>query len=403
MKRKLIKISAIVFMTLIVLVAVGFLWLRNSAYWPAVTLFSDNHRSERFQAMDEVFPSTSSISASQDVWEFDYDLSPLPQTYTFDNETYDVETFLKETETTGLMVLHNDKIVHESYDQNYDETSKITSWSLAKSFVSALVGIALDEGYIDSIYDPVSDYVYDLEDTAYDGVPIKDVLTMSSGVAFSEDYDTFNADINMIFIRNFAFGEPMGDYLKRLNSNNEPGMYNDYISSDTLVLSMLVSEATNVSLSTYLEENVWHPMGAEDDAYWILDAAEEEIGFCCLNATLKDYLRFGALYLNEGARGDQQIIPKSWVNDSVSIHGNHLAPGENPDSFWTLGYGYQWWLPENPEGDFTGIGVWGQYIYVHPTHDIVIVKTSTDENYDENDHETIELFREIANHYAESE
>ena len=403
MIKKLIKISVIIVTTFLILVAVGFLLLRNSAYWPAVTLFSDNHRAERFKSMDEVFPQKSLIQASHNVWEFDYDLQLLPTHYTFEDETFDVKSFLERTETTGLAVLHKDSIVFESYYQNYTDTSQATSWSLAKSFVSALVGIAIQEGAIDSIHDPITYYVESLENTAYDGVLIKDILTMSSGVDFNEDYDSFDADINMIFIRNFAFGEPMGEYLKRLDGKWDAGTYNNYISSDTLALSMLVSEATNTPLSTYLEEKLWQPMGAEHDAFWILDSAEKEIGFCCLNAILRDYLRFGTLYLNGGARNDNQIIPSQWVEDSISIHGDHLKPGDNPNSFWTFGYGYQWWLPEDPEGDFTAIGVWGQYIYVHPEHDIVIVKTSTDGAYDENDHETIAFFRTLATHFSSND
>ncbi len=363
------------------------------------TLFSDDHRPINFRTMDRFFPSAP-VEAGNDTWAFDDDLRELTETYTFEGETRDVAEFVERTETTSLIVAQGDTIRYESYFQGYDDTAQATSWSMAKSFVSALVGIAVDEGLIGSIDDPIGAYVPRLIGSAYEDVPIVDALTMSSGVAFSEDYDDPNADVNAIFVQMMGFQRPIDDYVASLEREREPGVYNEYASSDTHALAMVLEAVTGTPLAELVQEKLWEPLGMEGDAFWSTDRHGQAIGFCCLNAVPRDYLRFGTLYANEGRRDGRQVVPREWVVDSVSPTAAHLQPGDNPDSFWALGYGYQWWIPEQPRGDFLAIGVWGQYIYVDPNRDVVIVKTSTDYWFDENDHETIAVFRAIADDVA---
>ncbi len=399
-KKKTLIVLASVLVALGIILLAGYMVLRNSPAWNAITMFSDGYRAERFRTMDLVFPATNGISQSEDVWTFEKNPKELPDTYTFEGESHDTMAFLERTETTGLVVLFDQEIVFEDYYQEYDEHAKATSWSVAKSFLSAMVGIAIDEGLIDSVHDPITDYVPVLQGTAYQGIPIHDILTMSSGVGFDEDYERITADINMIIIRSFAFSEPMSDYMKGLETVREPGIYNDYVSSDSFVLGLLIREVSGKSVSAYLEEKIWKPMGAEEDSFWIVDSENQEVAFFGLNAVLRDYLRFGNLYLHNGYRDGTSVIPSEWIEASIAIHGPHLAPGENPNSFWTFGYGYQWWMPEEPEGDFSAIGIWGQYIYIHPEYNMVVVKTSSDYYYDDNDHETVAFFRSLGKHYA---
>ncbi len=400
MRNGILRVITVIVTLIALIILGGYIYLKNSPYWNAVTVYSDNYRAERFRTMDLVMPSNNKIRRSEAVWELEENLKELPKTYTFNGKEYDTMEFLKRTETTGLAILYDQKIVFEEYYQGYDENSKATSWSIAKSFLSAMVGIAINDGLIDSVNDPITDYITSLKNTAYDGIPIKHILTMSSGVFFDENYDSYTSDVSMIFIRNFAFSEPMSDYITRLEKVRESGVYNDYITSDSLVLGMLIREVTGKSVSAYLEETIWIPMGAEQDAFWMLDSAGQEISFGFLNAVLRDYLRFGNLYLLNGYRDETSIIPSDWVDESLAIHGSHLEPGDNPNSSWTFGYGYQWWLPEEPEGDYTAIGIWGQYIYVHPKYNVVVVKTSTDKKFDDNDHESIAFFRTLARHFA---
>ncbi|TVQ95276.1 MAG: class C beta-lactamase-related serine hydrolase [Deltaproteobacteria bacterium] len=378
---------------LMLLLAAG-LWFRQSPYYAALTLFADGHRAEHFRNMDRIFP-TRLVPRGEDVWTLPVAPRTLTTTYTFRGEERDLGAFLDRTETTGLLVLHRGRIVHEVYRLGADETSLFTSWSVAKSVLGVLIGIALDEGAIADVRDPIGLYVPALAGSGYANVPIEDVLTMSSGVHFDEDYENPRSDINMLFVRAMVHGTPLEESIAALESVRPPGTFNEYISSDSMALGLVLEAATGMRLADYLSSRLWAPMGAETDATWNTDRTGREFALCCLNATLRDYARFGQLVLQGGARDERSIVPTSWLEASVNPVAPHLQPGENPASSWTFGYGYKWWLPEEPQGDFTAIGVWGQYVYVNPAREVVIVKTSTDPAFDDNDHETIAAFRAI--------
>lgn len=373
----------------------GFLWLRQSPYWAGITLFAEDRRVENFRAMDKVMPFRP-VARSGPVWEFGSDPRPLPQSYVFDGETRDLGAFLDRTFTSGLLVLRQGDVTHEEYRLGADESSRFTSWSMAKSVISALVGVAIDEGHIADIRDPIGAYVPALAGSAYGAVPIEDALTMSSGVAFDENYDDPFSDINMLFIRAMAMRTPVEEIIAALEAKGPPGVANDYVSSDTMALGLLIEAATGVPVAEYLETRLWGPMGAESDAFWNTDRSGREFALCCLNATLRDYARFGRLYLEGGAREGRPVVPADWVAASVNPTAAHLQPGANPASGWTFGYGYKWWIPEDPRGDFLAIGVWGQYIYVDPARETVIVKTSVDPDFDRNNRESLAAFRAIA-------
>lgn len=389
-----LRISGWTLGALFLLGVATFLWLRQSPYWAGITLFTEGYRVENFRAMDRVFPYRE-VSRADSVWAFDHGSLALPNTYRFNGETREIEQFLEQTETTSLLVVQSGIIIHEEYRLGADEQSLFTSWSMAKSVLSALIGIAIEEGHIGSIHDPIGLYVPSLSDTDYGAVRIEDALTMSSGMGFDEDYANPFSDINMLFISTMAMGVPVEQIIAELTSVRLPGIYNDYISSDSMALGLVLEYATGMQISDYLSSRLWGPMGAESDATWSTDRTGREFALCCLNATLRDYARFGRLYLQGGQRDGQPIIPSAWIHQSLNPTAYHLQPGDNPDSSWTFGYGYQWWLPEELQGDFLAIGVWGQYIYVHPEHEMVIVKTSADTNFDDNDHESVALFRAI--------
>lgn len=377
-----------------VLLIAGFLWLRTTPYWAGITLFAEANRVENFRNMDEVFPYRP-VARAGDVWAFGSAPTPLPASFSFEGEDRDLGAFLDRTVTTGLIVSRDGAITHEEYRLGADAEAPFTSWSMAKSVLGALVGIAVEEGHIESIEDPIARYVPALEGTAYGAVPIVDALTMSSGIGFDENYDDPTSDVNMLFI-GFAAGSEIADVLAELESVREPGVYNDYISSDTLAVGLVLEGATGMPVDEYLATRLWGPMGAEADAFWSTGRAGDALTMCCLNAVLRDYARFGRLFLEGGARDGQQIVPADWVRASTAPEATHLQPGDNPASFWTFGYGYKWWIPEEPQGDYLAIGIWGQYIYVDPARGVVIVKTSADPLFDDNDHETVAAFRAIA-------
>lgn len=379
---------------------VGYRLLLGSPWGAFLTLFADDHRAENFRTMDTIFPAVD-LPSGDDPWELADDQRPLPGTYRFEGEQRNLEELLTETQTTGLVVLHDGAITHERYRLGNDETSPATSWSMAKSVVSALVGIAIAEGHLDGVDDEVADYVPELAGSGYDGTTLEDLLTMSSGVDFDEGYDSWLADVNMIFVRSMGFDEPMLDYYAGLERIREPGTFNAYASSDTGVLAAVLTAATGEPLAGYASSRLWEPAGMEADAFWSTDRSGAEIGFCCLNARLRDYARFGQLYLDDGVRDGHRILPEGWVAASTTPSAPRLQPGDNPDSDWSFGYGYQWWIPEDPRpGEFTAIGVWGQYVYVDTTHRVVIARTATDPGFDERDHEMIAAFRAIVDELA---
>jgi len=401
---------AVVLAALLVVVAVGgFLVLRLGPAGGVLSMFADGRRAESFRSLHETLPSHP-VAAGGDTWVFDRDEVPLPERYAFEGEERTLEGLLLASETTGLLVARDGVILHEAYYQGYDGRSLATSFSVAKSFTSALVGIALDRGQIRSIDDAISDYVPELVGSGYEGVAIRDVLTMASGIAFEEDYTRAGSDVMQLPLRLFVLRQPVEDVLRRLPRARAPGTAHHYASSDAIALGLLLRRATGQSVARLLEEAIWRPAGMEADAAWGTDLHGQALTYAFLGATLRDYARFGRLYLNEGRRDDLQVVPAAWVADSVGLGvpspalGLGVAGSEAgfAAGFGAgFGYGYQWWIPDGDEEDFLAMGIWGQFVYVHPGHRIVIVKTSTDPGFAGRERETVAAFRAIARAWGE--
>jgi CubicO group peptidase (beta-lactamase class C family) len=397
LKRAVIVIIATVFLSLF-----AFITWKTTQNWRAIQLFAESRRVENFRQMNQVFPSQL-IKRAGPVFQFQREPQALSETYTYNGKKLSLHEFFQRTQTTGFLVLKDDKIVDERYFQGSNDRSQFTSWSVAKSFISALVGIAIDEGLIQDVRDPVTNYVPELKNSGYggyDGVPIQDILQMSSGIRFNEDYDDLFSDINQMFMQAFLFDKPINQYIRELKSERPPGTFRHYVSVDTQVLGMLLNKVTGKAPSQYLEEKIWKPLGMESDAFWNQDRTGTDLSYCCLNATLRDYAKFGRLFLHEGNWEGKQILSQKWIEESTTPNGPNMQPGKIPGSDETLGYQYQWWIPEQSNGEYMAIGVWGQYIYVYPKENLVIVKTSVDPNYikPKYDDESIAVFRSIANH-----
>lgn len=288
----------------------------------------------------------------------------------------DLESFLKVSNTSSFLILKDGKIIYERYLHGDSVESVHMSFSMAKSFVSAMVGVAVEEGDIASIDDPVKKYLPELTSATFNGVTIKHILQMASGVAFNEDYTDANSDINKMV----AAVQTMSylDYINTLGRAHEPGSYNHYASINPQLLGILLIRATGMSLTAYTAEKIWKPLGMEHIGMWRLDNEGFELAMGGLAATARDYARLGLLYLNKGKSDTQQVLPASWVRDSVTPNEPHLMPGDNPNSSSTFGYQYQWWMPPEYDGDFLARGIWGQNIYVHPANRVVIVKLAAD-------------------------
>jgi len=272
-------------------------------------------------------------------------------------------------------------------------------WSLNKSFVSALVGIAIAEAKIGSVNDTVTQYVPELKGSAYDGVKLKDVLQMSSGASWDESYSDWKSDVNR-FGRAFALGSSLDHFITTLKREHTPGTYHRYNTMDTQVLGFVLRRATGQSNADYLESRIWQPLGMQDDALWITDDEGKELAAGGLNATLRDFAKLGQLYLHRGNWHGQQVVPAAWVIASVTPDAPHLMPGKRSTSAGVMGYGMQWWVPDN-RGDYTAIGVFNQFIYVNPELQLVIAQTSANHLYgtggsdDDREDENIAFFKAV--------
>lgn len=357
--------------------------------WRQVNIFSETQRIRNFRAMDELFPAHL-VHRSDLPHHFESRPTSLPSGYVYRGKTHAFDEFFERTVTTGFLVLRDDTILAERYFRGAAVDTPLTSWSVAKSIVSLLVGIAHDDGVIRDLNAPLSTYAPELVDSDYGRVPVQSALDMSSGIDFREDYDDSLSDIHTMFARIFflgGHGESVGHYLATRKRTGPPGAHFHYASADTLALGLALRHATNMSLSEYLERKVWRPLGMEHDALWNVEDREGvELAFCCLNVRLRDYAKVGRLMARRGDWDGQRIVSEAWVRESTTADPKR-APGTLPDS--SLGYQHQWWLPGSGHGAFMAIGVWGQNLYVDPSKGIVIVKTSVDPDFARNEDETV--------------
>jgi CubicO group peptidase (beta-lactamase class C family) len=301
------------------------------------------------------------------------------------------EEYLDASGTTAFLVVHDDDLVYERYFDGYDEHSIHTSFSMAKSFASALVGIAIDEGRIKSVDEPITNYIPELleKDERFESITIRHLLTMSSGIKYEEGGDlpwSEEADDTKTYyatdLRKLA--------LENSRIEGEPGEYFEYNNYNPLLIGMILERATGMSVSRYLQQKLWKPMGMEADGSWSLDSTSS--GFekmeSGVNAQAQDFARFGMLFAREGRWEGRQLISRGWVEESTRADTS-TDPSQD--------YQYFWWV-NTPEGEtyhFSARGNYGQYIYVAPEKDLVIVRLGKEEGEQGYDY-WIYLFEELA-------
>ncbi len=374
--------------------------------YKVANLFDEKTISYNFINMQNFFPTSTPIKASDNPFIFEkVDKYSIPETFYFEGEEKNIQEALDYFQTDGLMILKNGEIILENYWNKNQETSRHIIWSVSKSFLSALIGIALDEGLIEDIDEPVTKYLKDFKGSGYEGVSIRNLLQMSSGIEFNEDYGDPDSDINK-YARVTATGTSQRDFAKTLKNSRKPGTYNHYISLDSQMLGMLIAEVTDMSVKEYLREKIWNPIGMQDDAFYLTDKQEVEMSLGGLNVTIRDMAKFGQLYLNKGQWNGKQIVPSKWVENSTIPLGKHVQPNagdELTSDPW--GYGYQWWVPGPSTSDYTAHGIYNQFIYVNPEAKIVIAKTSSNFRFVEEKQHTknahVAIFRAIAKSISE--
>jgi CubicO group peptidase (beta-lactamase class C family) len=297
--------------------------------------------------------------------------------YTFHNSRYALDDYFKRNFVTGFLVLHNDQIIIEKYFHEADQNARFVSQSLSKSIVSILVGAAVEEGAIKSIGEPVTKYLPYLSTSGYRNVTVKNLLQMSSGVNYSENYRDPKSGAALIGAALLTGNPSFKDYAQSIQpTNTPPGTKFEYQSVNTQVLGLLLEKVTGKRLNQYAQEKLWKKIGAQSDAFFYESKKQPDTcAFACFNATVRDYARVGLMMLRGGTLGEERVVSGAWVHDSTTPDAPYLKPKPGgPEGGY--GYAYQWWVPPGNDGAFTAQGIYGQCIYVNPARHIVIVQTS---------------------------
>lgn len=280
-----------------------------------------------------------------------------------------LDSFLQNISTVATLVIKNDSIVFEKYWDGYSDTSHSNSFSVAKSMVSLLVGIAQHEGKINSLYDPVVKYLPEYKNALGNEVAIIHLLTMSSGLNWDESY------VNPLSMTTEAYyGKNLKAVLSKIKPAKEPGKYYSYKSGDTQILGMLLRKLYNKPLADIMSEKIWSKIGAEHPAFWSLDDDDGiEKAYCCFNSNARDFARIGKLMLQKGKWRQEQIVPEGYINSAIKA--NELIDEESHEKVDF--YGWQWWVIPSYKGMndiFYARGINGQYIIVMPSKNTIVVR-----------------------------
>lgn len=285
-----------------------------------------------------------------------------PDTLKLGDKSFAFDDILENNQTVAFLIIKNDTIQYEKYFNGYNQENIVPSFSMAKSITSVLIGCAIEDKFIRSIDDPITNYVPNLKKNGFEAVTIRHLLQMTSGLDFSESYvNPFGEAAS------FYYGRNLKNEITKLRLKQEPGTSFEYVSGNTQLLgSVLEAALAGKSITQYFQEKLWTPLQMEYDGSWSLDKKREgtEKTFCCINARARDFAKIGRLYLNKGRWEGKQIVPENWIIESTKVDDSEGSVKE---------YQYQWWLPSTT-GDFMAQGILGQYIYVNPSENVVIVR-----------------------------
>ena len=319
------------------------------------------------------------LEPSDDPFEFSVNLDEdhVRTQFETDPTIDDFDLFLAENLTQAFIVIQDDAIIYEQYFNGASRDSIVTSFSTAKSFASTLIGLAIADGYINDVHDPITDYIPELlnRDPSFANITIRDLLMMSSGIRYRE-FPFVNGDDAKTYyypdLRELALEDT-----SIVGKPNEKFLYNNY---HPLLLGMIIERATGTSVANYLQEKIWEPIGAEYPASWSLDERGFEKMESGINARAIDFAKFGRLFLHNGSRDGVQIVPSEWVAEATQADTSIDYENYYPDSFIFADgkgyYKYMWWGIQRDENtyDFMALGNHGQFIYISPTQDLIIVR-----------------------------
>lgn len=320
-----------------------------------------DEKERRFPMMQAIFPSIP-VSPGTKTAPFEKLKNTKPRW----KDKTTLTSYMHDNHVKGIIMIQDDKIRLETYADGIDKETVWTSFSMAKSVSSILLGIALKEGAIESLDDELQNYIPELKGRDYGKVTVRQLLTMTSGIAWNEDYGDPNSDVAQMYQSPCQNNEShILTYMKSLKFAYEPGTHWNYSTGETDLVGILIQKATGKPLADYLSEKIWEPWGMEHCAYWLADECSNlNIGGSGLSATLRDYARLGTLMLNDGKRGDKNLLSEEYLDNATSL----LFETDDQGG----GYGYLWWRFKN--GSYAAIGIFGQMIYINPHKDLVIAQ-----------------------------
>ena len=322
--------------------------------------WSDATRQAAFRVLDRL-----PFLAETNVIQAGGSASPLPLGDPL-TDGVDIGAYMASQRAAALIIVQGGAVRFEEYGLDFDSDGRWTSFSVAKSVTSTLVGAAVEDGFIDSLDDKVSTYIDGLRGSVYDDVSIRQLLTMTSGVAWTEDYGDPESDVAKFNNHRAAPGEDATvSYLKTLTRAAPAGERWHYSTGETNLIGVLVSAATGKTVSEYLSEKIWSKAGMQQDATWLLGSTGHEISGCCIQAATRDFARFGLFIMNGAQIAGEPVMPPEFLAEATSLQATF------PDGD---GYGYQWWI--NADGSFAAQGIFGQGIFIDPARDLVIAQNA---------------------------
>ncbi len=327
----------------------------------AILTWTPEQQAWGYRNMEKIDPSHV-IHRGEHVHPLPMAATQIEPKFTAGGTTYDTARYMSDFRASGVLVIKDGKIVLERYGLGRRPDERWTSFSVAKSVTSTLIGAAIRDGKIQSLNDPVTRYIPQLKGSAYEGVTVRELITMTSGVKWNEDYTDLNSDVAKVGLSIIEPGvNPVVSYMRRLPREAPPGSKFVYKTGETDLAGILLSNAVGEPLAQYLTEKIWKPYGMEADGIWVDDIAGHERGGCCISMTLRDYGRFGLFTLEHGEIEGRSILPAGWMQDATRPHV------KDPP------YGYFWWLIP---GGYEAEGIFGQTVSVFPTDHLVVVINS---------------------------
>ncbi len=327
----------------------------------SILMWTPEQQAWGYRNMEKVGP-VAQVKRGDHVFPLPVAEHQIDPAITYKGKTYTPESYMAAFRVSGLLVIKDGRVVLERYGLGRRPEDRWTSFSVAKSVTSTLIGAAIRDGYIRSLDEPVTTYIPELKGSAYEGVTVRQLITMTSGVKWNEDYTDLNSDVAKVGLSVLEPGvNPVVSYMRKLPREAAPGTKFVYKTGETDLAGILLSNAVHKPMAQYLSEKIWAPFGMEQDAIWVEDIAGHERGGCCMSMTLHDYGRIGMFMLGGGMANGKPVLPDGWVADATRPHV------KDPP------YGYFWWLTP---GGYEAEGIFGQSISVFPAEHLVVVQNS---------------------------